>query len=89
MMLPRVVTYAGALDARTAYIFNVYGRLKPGVSREQAEAQLQPLYVAELEQDVAAMGRSGLRAIAGGRAGSCWKTAIAERRRFAGISRRR
>jgi putative ABC transport system permease protein len=56
MMLPRVVTYAGALDARTAYIFNVYGRLKPGVSREQAEGQLQPLYVAELEQDVAAMG---------------------------------
>ena len=56
MMLPEVVTYAGALDARTAYIFHVYGRLKPGVSRQQAEAQLQPLYGAELEQDVAAMG---------------------------------
>jgi predicted permease len=56
MMLPDVVTYRGALDARTAYIFNVYGRLEPGVGREQAEAQLQPLYHAQLEQDVAAMG---------------------------------
>jgi predicted permease len=57
MMLPQVVTYSGALDARTAYIFNVYGRLKPGISRQQAEAQLQPFYVAEMEQDVAAMGK--------------------------------
>ena len=56
MMLPEVVTYAGALDNRSAYIFHVYGRLERGVSRPQAEAQLQPLYVAELEQDVAAMG---------------------------------
>jgi predicted permease len=55
MMLPDVVTYRGALDTRTAYIFNVYGRLEPGVAREQAEAQLQPLYRAQLEQDVAAM----------------------------------
>jgi len=57
MMLPQVVTYAGALDARTAYIFNVYGRLKPGINRQQAQAQLQPLYVAEMEQDVAAIGK--------------------------------
>jgi predicted permease len=56
MMLPDIVTYRGALDARTSYIFQVYGRLSPGVSRQQAEAQLQPLYLAELEQDVAAMG---------------------------------
>jgi predicted permease len=56
MMLPDVVTYRGALDTRTAYIFNVYGRLEPGVAREQAEARLQPLYHAQLEQDVAAMG---------------------------------
>jgi predicted permease len=55
MMLPDVVTYRGALDARTAYIFNVYGRLAPGVARERAEARLQPLYLAQLEQDVAAM----------------------------------
>ena len=55
MMLPEVVTYAGALDARTSSIFQVYRRLKPGVTSEQAEAQLQPLYLAELEQDVAAM----------------------------------
>jgi predicted permease len=56
MMLPEVVTYRGALDARTSYIFQVYGRLGPGVRREEAEARLQPLYLAELEQDVAAMG---------------------------------
>lgn len=31
-------------------------RLSPGVSREQAEAELQPLYLAALEEDVAAMG---------------------------------
>src|SRR4029450_4724275 len=33
MMLPDVVTYRGALDTRTAYIFNVYGRLEPGGAR--------------------------------------------------------
>jgi putative ABC transport system permease protein len=56
MMLPDVVTYRGALDTRTAYIFNVYGRLLRGVGRAQAEAQLQPLLHAQLEQDIAAMG---------------------------------
>ena len=56
MMLPEVVTYRGALDARTSYIFNVYGRLEPGVAREQAQAHLQPLYLTELEQDVEALG---------------------------------
>jgi predicted permease len=56
MMLPEVVSYRGALDTRSSYIFQVYGRLSPGVSRQQAEVQLQPLYVAELEQDVASMG---------------------------------
>jgi predicted permease len=55
MMLPEVVTYSKALDARNAYIFNVYGRLEAGIGREQAEAQLQPPYLAELEQDVAAL----------------------------------
>src|SRR4029453_9587698 len=56
MMLPDVVTYRGALDTRTAYIFNVYGRLLRGVGRAQAEAQLQPLLHAQLEPDIAAMG---------------------------------
>lgn len=56
MMLPDVVTYAKALDARTSYIFHVYGRLDPRIGREQAEASLQPLYLAELEQDVVAFG---------------------------------
>jgi predicted permease len=56
MMLPEVVVYRQALDARTSYIFQIYGRLSPGVTRQQAEDQLQPLYLAELEQDVAVMG---------------------------------
>ena len=56
MMLPDVVTYTKALDERTAYIFQVYGRLAPGTGRQQAESQLQPVYLTELEQDVAAMG---------------------------------
>ena len=55
-MLREVVSYRGALDARTAYIFQVYGRLSPGVSREQAELQLRPLYLAEIEQDLTTMG---------------------------------
>ena len=59
MMLPEVVTYRSALDASSAYIFQLYGRLKPGVSRQQAQAQLQPLYQAQLEQDVATMGDRG------------------------------
>jgi predicted permease len=59
MMLPQVVTYGDALDARTSHIFQVYGRLKPGVSRQQAEAQLQPLFVAQLEQNIAALGPRG------------------------------
>jgi predicted permease len=59
MMLAQVVTYGKALDARTAYIFQVYGRLKPGVSRKQAEAQLQPLYTAQLEQDAIALSAKG------------------------------
>jgi predicted permease len=60
-MLREVTTYGGALNARTSYIWLVYGRLKPGVSRQQAIAQLQPIYLAQLEQDVAAMGARGPR----------------------------
>jgi len=55
-MLAQVVTYGAALDSRSAHIFNLYGRLKPGVTREQAAAQLRPHYLAQLEQDVAGMG---------------------------------
>jgi predicted permease len=56
MMLPHVVSYDRALDVRNAYIFNVYGRIAPGITRQQAEARLQALYLAQLEEDVAAMG---------------------------------
>jgi predicted permease len=60
-MLRQVATYGGALESRRAHIFQVYGRLKPGVRREAAAAQLQPVYLAEREQDVAAMGARGPR----------------------------
>ena len=55
-MLRQVATYGDAIDSRGAFIFNVYGRLKPRISREQAEAQMQPIYLAQLELDVAGMG---------------------------------
>jgi predicted permease len=55
-MLAQVVTYSSALDSRRAHIFNLYGRLKPGITRQQAQPQLQPAYIAQLEQDVADMG---------------------------------
>jgi len=60
-MLRQVVTYGSAFDSRSAHIFNIYGRLRPGVTREQAEARMQPVYLGELEQDVAAMGADAPR----------------------------
>jgi predicted permease len=60
-VLREVTTYGNALDARTSYIWQLYGRLKPGVRRQQAIEQLQPLYLAQLEQDVLAMGARGPR----------------------------
>jgi predicted permease len=58
-MLRQVVTYGDAIDSRSSYIFQIYGRLKPGISREEATAQMQPIYLAQLEQDIAAMGARG------------------------------
>jgi predicted permease len=55
-MLGQVTHYGASLDARTSYIFQVYGRLKRGVSRDRAIAHLQGLYLSQLEQDVAMMG---------------------------------
>jgi predicted permease len=54
-MLRQVATYGKALDSRTSYIFLVYGRLKPGITREQATNQLQSIYRAQVVQDVATM----------------------------------
>jgi predicted permease len=59
-MLRQVATY-DALDSRSSYIFYVYGRLKPGMQREQAVARMQPLLISQLELDVAAMGNRGPR----------------------------
>ncbi|MGH9160162.1 MAG: ADOP family duplicated permease [Vicinamibacteraceae bacterium] len=60
-MLRQVATYGDALTSRRSHIFQIYGRLKPGLSRDEAAAQLQPVYLAELEQDVAATQARGPR----------------------------
>jgi predicted permease len=60
-MLHEVVTYGDAIDSRSSYIFQIYGRLKPGMSRENAAAQMQAAYHEQLEEDVAAMGARGPR----------------------------
>src|SRR5262249_43627723 len=39
-----------------SFIFQIYGRLKDGVTREQAEASLQPIYLAQLPLDFAENG---------------------------------
>lgn len=43
-------TYDGLNDPRT-YFLNLFGRLKPGVSRESAQAALKPYFHALLEED--------------------------------------
>lgn len=55
-LLAQLTTYGSALDSRSSYIFQVYGRLKPGISRETAAARMQPLYMSQVELDVAEMG---------------------------------
>ncbi|MGH9386065.1 MAG: ADOP family duplicated permease [Vicinamibacterales bacterium] len=42
----------GLVDRRSRWL-NVFGRLKPGVSREEADAGLQPFYHSRLELEVA------------------------------------
>jgi predicted permease len=56
MMKGRVTPgWNGLFERRTRFL-HVFGRLKPGVSREQAEAQLQPWFKAYLRADT---GREG------------------------------
>lgn len=63
-LLPQLTKYYNLKDRRGRWM-NAFARLKPGVSREQAEAALQPLYkqIIELEaqepafKDVEAYGR--------------------------------
>lgn len=45
-------------DRQTSWL-SVFGRLKPGVSRQQAEAGMQPLFKAIRTQEAAEMGRMG------------------------------
>jgi predicted permease len=50
------------LTARDGFFLDFIGRLAPGVTRAQAQAELAPLYRRLLDEEVAAGGRSGVRA---------------------------
>jgi predicted permease len=43
------------LEERSAHYLHLLGKLKPGMSREQAQASLQPVFKAVLDSDLAAM----------------------------------
>lgn len=45
------------LDNRKAHWITVFGRLKPGVSREQAQTALNVLYPAQVEEDLKVYGK--------------------------------
>jgi len=51
-------TYDGLNDPRT-YFTHLFGRLRPGVSREQAQAALQPYFHTLLEEDLKTMPAGG------------------------------
>lgn len=51
-MLAQATGYGGALDSRTAFIWQLYGRLQPGIGRDRAAAQLRTLYVSHLEAEM-------------------------------------
>jgi predicted permease len=51
MMKPRATIGQDSLFDRRTRFLHVFGRLKPGISREQAEARLEPWFRAYLEAD--------------------------------------
>ena len=51
MMKPRATLGQDSLFDRRTRFLHVFGRLKPGISRQQAEARLQPWFKAYLEAD--------------------------------------
>ena len=52
MMKAQMTPLWDALDDRRTRFVNAFGRLKPGVSRAQAEASLQPYFKSVLEMEV-------------------------------------
>ncbi len=52
MMMQQQMTQWNGLDDRRSRWVNVFGRLKPGISAEQAKAGLQPLFHAILTEEV-------------------------------------
>ncbi len=59
MMKSKVTPSMGGLVERRARFLHVFGRLKPGVSREQAQARLQPWFKAYLAADTEREGWPG------------------------------
>ena len=61
MMMEQIVTNVKVLDDRRTRFLNVFARLKPGVSVEQAKAAVQPLFHQIIEGEVkeAAFSRAG------------------------------
>ncbi len=56
MMKPRATIGQDSLNERRTRFLHVFGRLKPGISREQAQARLQPWFKAYLEADTQRKG---------------------------------
>lgn len=53
MMKERLTPTFGHLEDRRYIWLHVFGRLKPGVSREQAQAQLQQVFLARVDDEMA------------------------------------
>jgi predicted permease len=53
MMKERLTPTFGHLEDRRYIWLHVFGRLKPGVPREQAQAQLQQVFMARLDDEIA------------------------------------
>ncbi len=62
MMKAQMTPLWDALDDRRTRFVNAFGRLKPGVSRAQAEASLQPYFKSVLEMEVEQSGFAGASA---------------------------
>jgi predicted permease len=63
-MMQDVTSYSGKLDERFKRWMNVIGRLKPGISPEQAQAGIQPLWHALRANELKLMGGGSKRFVA-------------------------